>query len=268
VLKASGTFLRRLAGWLGVAALALGLARPAQADALADIIAKGVIRIGVPADLPPFGMPNANRELEGFDIDLARLVAEALGVKLDMVVVSAPNRVPYLLTDKVDVICAILGLTPERAKQVMYSAPYANTALAVFGPSSLKVTSPAEVGSYKVSATKGTAEELEMTARNPKADIMRTEDNATALTAYLTGQAQLLATNTLMAIEYRKQNPGKEFELKFNLRRAPAHMAVRMGEHNLVRWLDSFVFFKTLDGTLDKLSRKWLGVPMDPLPTL
>ena len=45
-------------------------------------------------------------------------------------------------------------------------------------------------------------------------------------------------------------------------------MGVRMGEHNLLRWLDSFIFFNTMNGELDQLHRKWLGAPMAPLPSL
>ena len=52
------------------------------------------------------------------------------------------------------------------------------------------------------------------------------------------------------------------------IRRSPAHMGVRMGELNLVRWLDSFIFFNSLNGELDRLHQKYLDMPMDPLPTL
>jgi polar amino acid transport system substrate-binding protein len=45
-------------------------------------------------------------------------------------------------------------------------------------------------------------------------------------------------------------------------------MGVRMGEHSLVRWLDAFIFFNTMNGELDRLHRKYLDMPMDPLPTL
>ena len=70
---------------------------------------------------------------------------------------------------------------------------------------------------------------------NPKANIMRTEDDATAAAAYLSGQAQIFATNSLVAIDLAKKNPNKEFDLKFNIRRSPAHMVVKMGEHSVVR---------------------------------
>ena len=253
---------------VAVILLSLGLFNAAWADRFEEIISKGVVRIGVPLDVPPFGSQNVNREPEGFDVDMANMVAKALGVKLELTQITGANRLPYLLTDKVDIIISVMGLTPERAKQIMFSAPYANTSLAVYGPKNIAIKSAADLKNYKVAAAKGTTQELALTAENPKANIMRTEDDATAAAAYLSGQAQIFATNSIVALDLAKKNPNKEFDLKFNIRNSPAHMGVKMGEHNLVRWLDSFVFFNTMNTELDKLHMKWIGRHMDPMPGL
>ena len=258
---------RLIAGLFGLALAAL-TGQAAQADAFEDILKKGVVRIATPLDVPPMGSQNEKREAEGFDIDLANMVAKALGVKLEMQQVTGANRIPFLITNKVDIVISVMGLTPERAKQIMFTAPYADTQLAVFGPKALAVTSADTVGTHKIAAAKGTTQELALTAMNPKAQIMRTEDDATAAAAYLSGQAELFATNTLLIPDMQKRNPSKEFEMKFSIRRSPAHMGVRMGEHNLVRWLDSFIFFNTMNGELDRLHQKWLGMKMAPLPSL
>ncbi len=249
------------------AALALG-APEAKADAFADILKNGVVRIAVPLDVPPFGSMSQDRKPEGFDIDLAEMVGKALGAKVELQQVTGANRIPYLLTDKVDVVISVMGLTPERAKQIMFTAPYADTHLGVYGPKGTAVTSAAELGTLKVVAAKGTTQDLGLAEMNPKANIMRTEDDATAATAYITGQADLLATNSLIIPDLAKRAPGKEFDLKFLIRRSPAHMGVRMGEFTLLQWLNSFIFFSTMNGELDKLHRKWLGMAMAPLPTL
>src|SRR5262245_41877910 len=131
---------------LGACALAFAMfgASDARADKLEDIIKNGVVRIIVFTDVPPFASFNANRELEGMDIDLAKMVAQSLGVKLELVHSSAANRIPYLLTDRADMNIAAMSVTAERARQVMYSAPYADTSLAVFGPKSANVKGPAD----------------------------------------------------------------------------------------------------------------------------
>jgi polar amino acid transport system substrate-binding protein len=258
---------RLLTAALAIGALACA-SLEARADAFADIMSKGVVRIAVPLDVPPFGSLNQERKPEGFDIDLAEMVAKALGVKLELQQVTAANRIPFLLTDKVDITISVMGLTPERAKQIMFTAPYADTHLAVYGPKSANVKSADELGNLKVVAAKGTTQDLGLAAMNPKANIMRTEDDATAATAYITGQADLFATNSLIVPDLMKRAPNKEFDLKFVIRRSPAHMGVKMGEHNLLQWLNSFIFFNTMNGELDKLHRKWLAAPMAPLPTL
>jgi polar amino acid transport system substrate-binding protein len=240
----------------------------ARADKLADILSNGVVRVVVFADVPPFGSQNANRELEGFDIDMAKLVAKSLGVKLEMVPAPAASRIPFLLTDKADMNIAAMSITAERARQVMYSAPYADTSLAVYGPKNVAIKSAADLGQNKISVAKGTTEDLVLSALAPGSDIMRTEDNATAVQAYLSGQSQLLAANSVVVVELAKRNPSKEFDFKFALRRAPAHVTVRMGEHNLLRWIDTLIFQSTLNGDLDELHKKWLGGPMQPLPAL
>ena len=240
----------------------------ANADAFEDILKKGVVRIATPLDVPPFGSQNEKREPEGFDIELAGMVAKALGVKLEMQQVTGANRIPFLLTNKVDIVISVMGLTPERAKQIMFTAPYADTQLAVFGPKSADVTSADKIGKLKVAAAKGTTQELALSAMAPKATIMRTEDDATAAAAYVSGQAELFATNSLIIPDLQKRNPSKEFDLKFTIRRSPAHMGVRMGEHNLLQWLNSFIFFNMMNGEIDRLHQKWLGMRLQPLPTL
>ena len=165
------------------------------------------MRIGVPLDAPPFGSQDANRNPVGFDIEVAEMVAKALGVKVELQQITGANRIPFLLTDKVDIVISVMGLTPERAKQITFSAPYANTFLAVYGAKSLKVTSAADVGSNKIAAAKGTTQDLAISEMNPKAALMRTEDDATAATAYLSGQAELFATNSIVAQALAETEP-------------------------------------------------------------
>ena len=261
-------FMAGLLAVLTVVSLGSQVAFAQATDRLQEILKKGVVRIAVPLDVPPFGSQNQAREMVGFDIDLANMVGKALGVKVELQPITSSNRIPYLLTDKVDIVISSMGLTPERAKQIMFTGPYADTQLAVYGPKSLAIKSADQLANYKVAAAKGTTQELGLSAMNPKAQIMRTEDDATAAAAYLSGQAELFATNSLIVPDLQKANPNKEFELKFTIRRSPCHMGVRMGEHNLVRWLDSFIFFNTMNGELNKLHEKWLGIQMAPLPSL
>lgn len=260
--------MKRLFTIIAALALTLSAATLARADDLANILANGVVRIGVPVDVPPFGSQDANRNPVGLDVELAESIGKALGVKVELQQITGANRIPYLITNKIDIVIAALGMTPERAKQITYTSPYADTFDAVYGPKSLSVSSAADLGSYKIVVTKGTTQDMTLTGMNAEANFMRTEDDATAATAYLSGQAELIATNSLVVQELLKQNAGKEFDRKFMLARGPAHMGVRMGEQNLANWLNVFLYTAVMSGELDKMTQKYLGHPYEPLPAL
>ena len=139
--------LRAALGAACALAVAVGSGSAAYADKLADIISKGVVRIGVPLDAPPFGSQDANRKPDGFDIEVAEMVAKALGVKLEMQQITGANRIPFLLTDKVDIVISVMGLTPERAKQIIFTrALREHVPRRLSAPKSPKVTSAADVG--------------------------------------------------------------------------------------------------------------------------
>src|SRR5690349_6701449 len=83
-------------------------ALPVKAADLQQIIKNGVVRIGVPIDVPPFGSVDKNNEAAGLDVDMAKNIAAALGVKLELQQITGANRVPYLATDKLDIVIAAM----------------------------------------------------------------------------------------------------------------------------------------------------------------
>ena len=120
----------------------------------------------------------------------------------------------------------------------------------------------------RVAATKGTTQDMTLTAMAPKANIVRFEDDTTSNTAFLSGQTDLWATLNTIAIEIAKKNPTKEIELKFKLRNSPAHMAMRQGDFGLLHWLDTYVFLIRANGELQRLHRTWLGEDMGHLEAM
>ena len=106
------------------------LARP---QSVAEIKKKGELTVGLLVDFPPYGTTNAQNQPDGYDADVAKLLAKDWGVKLKLVPVTGPNRIPFLLTNKVDLLVASLAITPERAKQVQFSKPYAAATIVLLG---------------------------------------------------------------------------------------------------------------------------------------
>src|SRR5579859_5048101 len=112
---------RASARWAGFAALiaaSLLPMGPAAADSLDDIASKGVLVVGTKADYQPFGFRDETGAIVGFEPDLAHEIADALGVKLELVPVVSTNRIPLLVEGKIDLIIATMNDTPERRKLI------------------------------------------------------------------------------------------------------------------------------------------------------
>ncbi|MBV9113313.1 MAG: transporter substrate-binding domain-containing protein [Hyphomicrobiales bacterium] len=259
--------MRKLIFCLATVLLAGMSVVPAKAD-LKDIIDKGVIRIGTQMDNPPFGYLDENGKPTGFDVELGEMIGKALGVKVQVEQIIGANRIPFLLTNKIDLVISGMGATPERAVQVMFTSPYAALYLGVYGHKARAVSGPDQLSTLRISATKGTTQDLTLTAMAPKANIVRFEDDTTSNTAFLSGQVDLWATLNTIAAAIAKKNPDQPIELKFKLRDSPAHMAMRQGDFALLHSLDTYIFLIRTNGELQRLHCKWLGEDMGNLSAM
>lgn len=243
-------------------------AEATHTDGLHAIIDRGTVRVGTLVDLPPFGMTDKDGKPMGFDTDLANMLVSDLGVKLEQIPVTGANRLPYLVTDKVDIIIGAFGATPERAKQVSFSSAYASNSLAVYGNAETNVKSIQDLGSYRIGAARGTTEDISLTKMAPKANIVRFEDEATSAAAFLSGQTDLWACPDVVFNDVQKRNPNRKMDLKFTIRFTTNHIGLRQGEPELLRWLDTFVFYRKITGDLEMLHEKWLHEKMPNLPSM
>lgn len=100
------------AGLLGTAA--------ASADTLTDIHNRKKMLVGIDLGIAPFGMTDARMQPQGSDVDVARQIARDMGVELEIVPVTGPNRVPYLMTKKVDMVISVFSITPERERSLAF----------------------------------------------------------------------------------------------------------------------------------------------------
>lgn len=251
---------RTLAAAVAVcAAVALpALSSTARADALTSALSAGKLRVGVLMDAAPWGFKDAKGEAAGLDIDLAKLMAADMGVNLELVPVTGANRIPSLLANKVDLLIAAAGATPERAQQVTFSQPYAAVNLGVYGAKAMPAaTDPAELKGRSVGVAKGSTLDIWLTDNAPGVKLVRFEDTPGAIAAYLAGQVETFAENSAIALKVAQDNPGKDVELKFLIRQSPAHVVVRHGEQNLLNWVNTFLFYNRLNGKLGALQMTW-----------
>jgi polar amino acid transport system substrate-binding protein len=244
-------------------ALVLHGAGPARADELDDIAKAGVIKFGIFEDFPPFSSAGPDMKSQGYDIDVANLIAKALGVKPDFVGITGQNRIPFLTEHKVDVLLSV-GFSDERAKVLDYGAAYAPYYIAVMGPKALAVAKAADLSGKTIAVNRGTLEDTSLTEVAPKdAQIQRFNDYNGVISAFLSGQAQLMAVGNDVGASVLAKHPAIEPEQKFQLMNSPDHLALNKGQDRLKAKLDELVATMKKDGSLNAISEKWL---IQPLP--
>lgn len=246
-----------------VVATLVGAVSVSQADILEDIQQRHVLRVAVPQDFPPFGSVGTDLQPQGFDIDMAQYVADQLGVELELIPVTSANRIPYLQTRKADLVISSLGKNPERERAIDFTQPYAPFFLGVFGAEDIDVASVDDLADMTVGVTRGAVEDLELEKIAPSSTtIQRFEDNNTTLSAYLSGQVDLIATGNLVATEIATRNPNRAPEAKFMLKNSPCYIGLMKGETALQERVNEIIADAMADGTLNEISLKWLRAPL------
>jgi len=246
----------------GVAALSAFVAPAAHADALDSIAKSGVVRIGVFEDYPPFGSIGPDMKPEGYDIDVANLIGKALNAKVELVQVTGDNRMAYLADHKADLLLSV-GETPEREKVIDFSQPYAPYYLAVFGPKNLPVKNAGDLAGKTISVARGTLEDLSVTKiAPPSATIKRFDDPNGAISAFLSGQVQLMVVGNDVGATILARHPANDPEQKFDLFSSPDHVGLNKNEPRLKQKIDETIARARKDGTLNTISEKWLRAPL------
>lgn len=246
---------------LGVAVLALGLAgTAASANDLAAIKAAKTIRVAIDLGAPPFGTKDAQLKPIGSDVETAELLAKDLGVKLQIVPTTGANRVPFLLTNKADLVVASFSITPERSKVVAFSVPYAAIQAVVGAPKSMDIKSLKDLVGKTVISTRGTTNDQAITKQAlPGTHFLRFDDDATSITAVASGQGDIFATAPPLLKAINKKSPGKNMETKIVLSTAMLGIGLNKNSTELKAWVDGWVRANLKNGKLDAIYDKYHG---------
>ncbi|GAB4154210.1 MAG: hypothetical protein Fur0046_34150 [Cyanobacteria bacterium J069] len=226
------------------------------------------IRVAVPQDFPPFGSLSASMQLQGYDVDVARLLAAELQVELELVPVTSDRRLSVLQADQVDVVIASLGANPQRALSIYFSRAYAPFYSGVYGTAEVSAADYAGLKGYRVGVTEASLEDAELSQKvSSEVIVQRYKTNAQTIAALLQGKVQAIATSNIVASNLIRQHPDRNLGQKFIMKNSPCYIGIRRGDLDFLQWLDVFVTSKKLSGELNALAEQWFGEPLGDLPS-
>ena len=236
----------------------------AHADKLDDIISSGKLRCAVVLDFPPMGSRDASNNPIGFDVDYCNDLAAALGVTAEIVETPFPERIPALMSGRVDVGVASTSDTLERAKTVGFSIPYYAFENAVVVNDKVTMENWEGMKGKTVGATAGTYEAIWLEGQVKEWGEGTFRPYQTQADVFLAlSQGQLDAT--VSTVEVAEANvksgnfPGISIVDKAPM--VPDYVALftLREEYGLLNYLDLFVNQQIRTGRYAELYKKWVG---------
>ena len=250
---------RVVAGLALAAALAIGGSGAAKAGKLEDIQSAGVLKAGVALSGEPMGFHDAQNNPVGYDVDVAKKLADAIGVKLEITDVSAAARITMLQSGQIDVVIANMTATVERAKAVDFTLPYLRSGIKLLVRKDSGIKELADLAGHKVVVGRGTTNEALIKSKAPKAELVYTDSFQPQAVLLLEQKRADAAIEDSTLIDYAAlKNPDLQ-ALPETYTADPIAMGVAKGDLEFVGFLNMFVSRYINSGDYEATYTKWFG---------
>ena len=173
-----------------------------------DIKKAGAVNIGYFSDKAPFGYVDKDGKPAGYDVVFGNRLAKDLGVEANYISTDGLNRVPFLQSNKADIMLANFTVTDERTEKVDFSLPYMKIKLGIVSPESAVIKSVDELKGKKLIVSKGTTAETYFEKNYPEVTMVKFDSYADAYNALLDGRGDAFSTDNTEVLAWVKSNPG------------------------------------------------------------
>ncbi len=246
----------------GLAPVHVRAAAPATLD---EIKHRGVLRIGVKYDAPPFGAldPRTN-QVNGFDVDVARAIAgKLLGdpKKVEFVQVTSQNRIPLLQQGNVDMFVATTTITPARLKEIEFSNVYYRSGQALLVKKGAPIKSYRDLAGKSVCSVTGSTPEQTIRRLVPTANVQTFETYPECFQGLIGGRIDAMTTDEGILIGFEQQSQGQTQVVGGQFTFEPYGIGIAKGNTTLLKAVNTALAQIGNDGQWAKLSQADLGRP-------
>ncbi len=234
---------------------------------LQKIVKRGTLVVGMELKFWPFEYVDEKGAPVGYDVDIAKALADRLGVKLEIKDMEWTGLIPALSSGKIDLIISGITGTLERAKSITFTSPYFVTGLCALlsakKAGNVKDVAELDAPGRILAVKTGTTADLVATKRFPKATINRYQDETACAQEVASGRADAFFYDQISIAKHHKQNPETTRALLTPFTYEPYCIALQKGDFDLWQWLEMFLATAKSDGTLEALRRKHFADILD-----
>jgi glutamate transport system substrate-binding protein len=226
---------------------------------MAELQDRGEITIGVKFDVPPFGFKNPQTgDVEGFDVDLGKAIAEKLGVQPNFIEAISDNRIPFLVDGTVDLILSTMTITKERDLEIDFSEPYYIAGGRVLVPEGSDVQGIQDLGGQRVCTARGSTYQVSVKQQAPDADLRLVDTYSECFELIQDGAVDAVSTDNVILTGMIVQDPsllmvGEEFTTE------PYGAGIVQGDTEFKEFVDGVIAEYKEDGRWEEAYQKWVG---------
>ena len=223
---------------------------------------QGELVVGVSGNMPPMNMTDRSGKLIGLDVDLARLMAGAIGVSLRLEPMAFADLLPALEAGNVDVIVSNMTMTPERNLRAAFVGPYFNSGKCVL--SKIETLAKAEEvdtinkANVRLTALRGSTSQIFIEELAPEAQFTPASDYDEAVNLVLTDKVHaMIADYPICVVSLLRHKEAGLISVITTLIYEPIGIALPAGDSQFINWTENFLHRMEETNQLELLRRRW-----------
>ena len=247
----------------GCAQMNSNTANASASPVIDRIVKQGELVVGMAGNMPPLNMTTKEGELIGYEVDLAKAMAAAMGVRAKLAVIPFAELLPALQSGKIDLILSNMTITPGRNLKVAFVGPYFTSGKAFMTKVKTIATAdePGDIDAKntKLVALKGSTSQAFVEEAIPEATLVTANDYDEAVKMVLEDKVHAMVADYPICVVsvFRYPNQGL-LSVVTALTYEPIGVGVPAGDPLLVNWVENFMGIAAETGLLQELKEKWI----------
>ena len=220
----------------------------------------GEIKIGVKYDVPPFGFQNPQSgDIEGFDVDLGRAVAEKLGVEPNFIEAISDNRIPFLEDGTVDLVLSTMTINAERDMEIEFSEPYYIATGRILTPQDSDIAGVEDLAGTTVCTALGSTYEETLKEQAPDAELRLVDSYSECLELIQNGAVDAVSTDDVILTGMIIQDDSLKLVEAEPLTTEPYGAGMKDADTEFKEFVDGVLEEYKSDGRWAEAYEKWVG---------